>query len=404
MVRRQSKAQKVEADFEAAALAAFMDSVSILTDPRRAQGQRYSLPLVVTSALMATVCGADDAEAMALWAEQNASWLESFFELSASGTPSQDVYLRVLAALDPREFRVVFLDWVTLVRHRASKQGLQVAVDGKTSRRSHDRAAERPAVHTVSAWAVDEGIVLGQMHTEDKSNEITAIPELLRLLDLRGATVTIDAMGCQRDIARTIVDRGGEYILAVKDNQPALHNDIVQSFDDALDDSPRTLDRSTPPEVECVEEVDKGHGRVETRRVYVCRDLSQISTKNRWKKLAFIALVERERTDLQTTKTSFERAYYIGSDPHAETKQIAHQIRGHWGIENSCHWVLDMAFNEDQARHRAGNAAKNFTIIRHFALNLLKADTTKKVGIANKRKLAAWSHDYLLHVLTGTAD
>lgn len=397
---RKSEADRLEAGFEAAALASFEGALALLQDPRRGQGRRYPLRSVVVSALLAVVCGADDAEAMASWSRANQDFLERFLDLP-HGSPSQDVYLRVFAALDPREFRVVFMEWVALLKLRASAHGRQIAVDGKTNRGSRDPGRDQVGVHTVSAWAVEEGLVLGQIATDTKSNEITAMPELLRLLDLRNATVTIDAMGCQRVIAATVVDRGGNYLLAVKENQPALHREIRDLFEDALDSTPRPSDRSQPPKVETVEMTNGDHGRVEERKVVVCRDLSRIASRKRWKRLAFVAMVVRVRTDKRTGHSSTETSYYIGSDAEVDADDIQRIIRGHWGIENSCHWVLDMAFREDAARHRADNAAKNFTVLRHFALNLLKLEDSNKLGIANKRKAAGWSREYLMRVLTG---
>jgi predicted transposase YbfD/YdcC len=290
-----------------------------------------------------------------------------------------------------------------LLRFRLRVMGKHIAVDGKTSRCSLDTAHGNPAIHTVSAWLSDEGLVLGQIKTADKSNEITAIPELLRVIDVRGATVTIDAMGCQMEIAKTIVDGGGHYLLAVKENQPALHQDLVATFAEAADDRMRSVDESARPAVEVFEESDKGHGRVEKRSVELCRDLGWMMTADRWDGLACLVKVTRERTVLATHKTSMETAYYIGSDARLDAPGAANRIRRHWSVENELHWVLDMAFREDEARHRARNTAQNMTTLRHFALNLLKRDPDRKHGVANSRKRAGWDHDYLLRILTSEA-
>jgi predicted transposase YbfD/YdcC len=287
-----------------------------------------------------------------------------------------------------------------LLRMRLHVVDKHIAVDGKTSRRSFDTARERPALHTVSAWLSDEGLVLGQIKTEDKSNEITAIPELLRVIDLRGATVTIDAMGCQTAIAKTIVEGKGNYLLAVKDNQPALHKEVVETFAEAADERVRSVDECARPAVEVFEEVDKGHGRVEKRRTEVCRDLDWMMTATRWPGLACVVKVTRQRTVLGANRTSTESAYYIGSDAKLSATAAAHRIRRHWSIENELHWVLDMAFREDEARHRARHLAENFTTLRHFALNLIKRDPERRLGVAGSRKRAGWDHDYLLRVLT----
>lgn len=399
---RVTEAQRIEQANEEAALVFFREALSSLADPRRRQGTRYPLASVVVIALMAMVCGADNAEEMEDWGEANARWLDGILELP-HGTPTQDVFLSVFAALDPVAFRGVFLSWMELLRLRLSVRGKHIAIDGKTSRRSFDAARDRPAIHTVSAWLSDEGLVLGQIKTAEKSNEITAIPELLRVIDLRGATITIDAMGCQTEIAKTIVGGKGNYLLAVKENQPALHTDLVSTFEEATDDRRRTVDERARPAVEVFEETDKGHGRIEKRSLQLCRDLGWMMTADRWDGLACVVKVTRERTVLATKKTSTETAYYIGSDAKLDAAGAAHKIRRHWSIENELHWVLDMAFREDEARHRARYLAENLTTLRHFALNLLKRDPARQHGIALSRKRAGWDHEHLLRVLTSEA-
>jgi predicted transposase YbfD/YdcC len=307
--------------------------------------------------------------------------------------------LSVFAALDPQAFGGVLRTWAALLALRLKAQGKHIAVDGKTSRRSFDTASETPALHTVSAYLSGAGLVLGATKTACKSNEITAIPELLRLLDLRGATVTIDAIGCQTEIAKTIVDGGGHYLLAVKDNQPTLHQDIAATFAEAADDRRRTVDELSRPELEVFEDVDKGHGRVEKRTVAVCRDLSWLSSATRWPSLCYLVQVTRERTVLATQNTTTEVAHLIGSDRDSRVGDVAQTIRRHWAIENELHWVLDMAFREDEARHRSRNTAQNMTTVRHFALNVIKQDKARKVGVANSRRRAGWDRDYLLGLL-----
>lgn len=400
---RKSKETLLTEQIEADALAHFRVVLEALPDPRRRQGLRYPLTAVVVIALMAMVCGADDAEAMQRWGELNEEWLEGLFKLP-HGVPTQDVYLSVFAALDPAAFSEVFRAWVELLALRLAAgegDGRHLAVDGKTSRRSRDAANDRPAIHTVSAWLSDCGVVVGQIDTDCKTNEITTMPELLRLLDLSQTTVTIDAMGCQREIAATIREGGGDYLLAVKDNQPALLSDIRGTFADALDTRQRPLDQPAPLAVERWSDTTKGHGRIEERELYLVRDLSWITVSERWRDLGFVAMAVTRRTQLTSGKTSEDKRYFIGSRADATVESIARLIRKHWSIENSLHWTLDMAFNEDQARHRASNCAKNMTILRHAALNLLKSERTNKLGVANKRKCAGWSHDYLLTVLAG---
>jgi predicted transposase YbfD/YdcC len=344
------------------------------------------------------VVGADDAESMQEWGEINDKWLSGFLELP-HGIPSQDVFLAVFAALDPQAFSALFVSWMDLLRVRLKASGKHVAVDGKTSRRSFDRSSERGPVHTVSAWLSDAGLVLGQVKTGDKSNEITAIPELLRMIDIRGVTVTIDAMGCQTEIAKVIVERGAEYLLAVKDNQPTLHADIQETFADAVGDHRRPVDRPSAA-LETVTSVEKGHGRIEERTVRVCRDLSMLSTAKRWKRLAFIAMVTSTRTDVNTGKTSCENRYYIGSDEGSSAGAIATLIRRHWSIENELHWRLDMAFNEDAARHRVRNCAQNFATLRHFSLNLVKNMPGRRLGVANTRKILGWDRSAFIRLFT----
>jgi predicted transposase YbfD/YdcC len=242
--------------------------------------------------------------------------------------------------------------------------------------------------------------VLGQKKTADKSNEITAIPELLRVLDIKGATITIDAMGCQTEIAKTIVEGGGDYLLAVKDNQPTLHQDLIRTFAEAADNRRRSRDELSRPTVEVFEDVDKDHGRVEKRRLSICRDLSYVTEPERWSKLAFAVEIARERTVLATQKTSTETVHYIGSSSRAHAQDTATTIRNHWGIETELHWVLDMAFREDEARHRARNTAQNMTTLRHFAINIIKRDGERKLGVANCRKRAGWDRNYLIKLLT----
>jgi predicted transposase YbfD/YdcC len=397
--KRKTKAQIWQADTEAEALTHFKDVLKALPDPRRRQGLRYPLETVVVTALMAMVCGADDAEAMQLWGETNEGWLETFLPMP-HGSPTQDVFLSVFAALDPAAFGVVFRGWVELLKVRLGARGRHLAVDGKTARGSRDRAGDRPGVHTLSAWLVGAGVVVGQRQTDAKSNEIKAIPELLALLDLAGSTVSIDAMGCQTAIADAIRDGGGDYLLSVKDNQPTLHSDIIDSFADAADTTRRPVDQRPALAVERWTDTNADHGRIEEREVLVIRDLKFLRTVDRWRDLAFIAVAYSKRTLLPSGKETEGRRYFIGSSDDT-VEEIAKQIRDHWSVENSLHWVLDMAFNEDRARHRAENCAANMALLRHTALNLLKTEPTERLGVDNKRKRAGWDKDYLLTVLTG---
>lgn len=398
---RQTEAQRIEQVNETAALDFFRQALRALPEPRRKQGIRYPLVSVVVVALMAMVCGADDAEGMEDWGDANAEWLDELLDLP-HGTPTQDVFLAVFGAIDPGAFRDVFLAWIDLLRRQLSNEGKHIAVDGKTCRRSFDLASGRPPIHIVSAWLSDEGLVLGQLKVDDKSNEITAVPKLLRLLDLRGATVTHDAMGCQTEIAKTIVERSGHYLLAVKENQPTLHEEAVETFVEVDDPRRRTVDERPRPTVEVFEELDKGHARLERRKVELCRDLGWVPSAVRWAGLDLLVRVTRERTVLATNQTSIETSYYIGSDPALDATGAAGFIRRHWSVENQLHWVLDMSFREDEARHRARHTAENFSTLRHFALNLIRRLPDRK-GVSNARKRAGWDRAYLLRVLTSEA-
>jgi predicted transposase YbfD/YdcC len=253
----------------------------------------------------------------------------------------------------------------------------------------------------VSAYLAGAGVVLSATQVRDKENEITAIPEVIAVLDLRGATVTIDAMGCQTKIAAAIVTGGGDYLLATKGNQPALSSEVVETFVEADAARQRTVDETARPRLLVHEETTKDHGRIETRRVRVTTDLDWILSQERWPGLGFVVQVHRERTILATNKTSHETAYYIGSGSPNDVADIARAVRGHWSIENELHWVLDMAFREDEARHRAQNAAANMATLRHLALGIVKQDTTRKLGVANTRRRAGFDRGYLINLIQG---
>jgi predicted transposase YbfD/YdcC len=386
---------------EEEAIEFFENALSSLPDPRRTQGVRYPLRTVVVVALMAMVCGAEDAQGMELWGKANEEWLSSFLK-APHGMPTQDVFLSVFAALNPKIFGEVFQSWAQVLFLRLEgkeRSERHIAVDGKTSRRSFDLANGKAPLHTVSAWSSDLGLVLGQVKTSEKSNEITAIPELLKLLDITQATITIDAMGCQREIAATIINEGGEYLLALKKNQSSLLHDVESAFTYA-DRESNPFDELAPPQIEVSQSVAKGHGRLEERKIELSRDLSWIESRDKWKNMNFYARVTRKRTNVRTGKISEEVSYYIGSHPTLAAKDIGHQIRRHWSIENELHWVLDMAFREDEARHRAKNTAQNMATLRHFALNIINLDKNRKLGVANSRKRAGWDRDYLINLLS----
>ena len=366
-------------------------------DPRVERTKEHRLVDILTIGLCAVICGADGWSDMATFGQAKERWLRTFLALP-SGIPSHDTFGRVFARLDPEAFGRCFVAWVRAVAPETL--GHVRAVDGKTLRGSHDRPAGQAALHLVSAWAADSGLVLGQVAVGGKSNEITAIPLLLRLLDLAGCLVTIDALGCQTAIAAQVVEQGGDYALALKENHPALHDEVQLTFSHARADGfavypPGTHDHART--------VDKGHGRVEIRRHWTLHDpglLAHLDPEGRWAKLRGIGLVEAER-QVGATVTR-ERRYYLLSAP-LSAAALGVAVRSHWGIENRLHWVLDVTFGEDACRVRADRGAHNLAVLRHFALNLLRQERTRKGSVATKRFTAALDETYLATVLTGAA-
>ena len=361
---------------------------SKLTDPRRRKVV-YPLINVVTIAICAVLCGADDFVAIAAFGRKKEKWLSRFLDLSA-GIPSHDRFNAILGAIKVDEFQQCLLELITAV-HEISG-GQVVAIDGKTLRRSFDRATSKSAIHMVSAWASANHISLGQVVVDAKSNEITAIPKLLQILELSGCLVTIDAMGCQVEIARAIVNAGADYVLAVKDNQPTLAEGVEAFFvEHSQDDFARVEVRRQTTQ-------DKGHGRQEQREYFVCRVPERLPDRSRWPKLAAIGMVFV--CALRNGVEHMECRYYILSK-YLSAKRFAQAVRDHWSIENRLHWQLDVTFQEDQCRIRKGNADANFSTLRRTALSLLKNNHSEKVGIKNKRLLAALDDDYLQEVLFG---
>lgn len=359
-----------------------------LTDPRRG---RTTHPLInlVTIALCATIAGADDFVAMIAWARRHRSWLAQFLDLS-NGIPSHDCLNMLFRRLRPDEFERCLLCWLAALHDTSG--GTLVAVDGKTLRRSFDKATARSALHLVGAWAVSQKLSLGCVAVEEKSNEIAAIPELLKLIELSGAIVTIDAMGCQADIARAIVAGGGDYILAVKGNQPTLHEGIVGHFLDQMEDDFARVAVSRH------ETKEKGHGREEHRTYYVLDVPEGLADARRWKGLVQIGVAVSQT--MRGGKACDDVRYFILSrKPSA--RRFGTLVRGHWGIENSLHWQLDVSFGEDQSRTRKDHAAANLGGLRRTALSLLKNETSERVGVKNRRLIAAWNTDYLRKVLFG---
>ena len=364
-----------------------------IDDPRRDNSNlRHKLLDTIVIAVAGMICGADDWVAIEMFGNAKRKWFETFLELP-NGIPSHDTFGRIFARIDPEQFRAAFGSAIAALA--GDERIKSIAIDGKTVRRSHDHQKGRSALHVVSAWASENQTVLGQVSTDEKSNEITAIPLLLRAVDVKGAVVTIDAMGCQKEIAEEIIKQGGAYVLAVKANQPKLHDDLGHFFDACLQEGgePGTPWKSWAEE-------EHKHGRDEVRRYHVAKDLSDFRTAGDWKGLKAVGVVEYSRTENGVTST--DRRYYIMSRK-LTPRQFADRVRRHWGIENKLHWVLDMAFREDESRVRTGHAQENLVMLRHLALNLLREDKTKKVGIKNKRLGAGWDHGYLLLLLEGMA-
>lgn len=364
------------------------DHFADLTDPRK-RDVTYPLINIVVIAICAVICGADDFVAIAEFGRKKRKWLAKFLNLS-EGIPSHDRFNAILAAIKPAEFEKCLLSWIVALHEITD--GQIVAIDGKTLRHSFDAASSKAAIHMVSAWATANHVTLGQVVTDAKSNEITAIPKLLETLEITGSLVTIDAMGCQVEIAQGILNREADYCLATKGNQPTLLAGIESHFADHLeDDFART-------KVRRYETKEKGHGRVEHRYYFICPVPDDLPDRERWPGLKAIGM---SVSDTQRGgKDCFDVRYYILST-YPSGRRFAEAVRGHWGIENSLHWQLDVTFQEDQCRIRKGHADENFSILRRTALSLLKNESSEKVGIKNKRLLAAWDDDYLLKALLG---
>lgn len=358
-----------------------------VTDPRMEKKTKHSLMNMITIVICSVISGADSWVEIAAYGKAKYDWLKTFLELP-NGIPSHDTFGRFFALLSTEELERCFQRWVQSVAEVVEGS---IHIDGKQLRRSYDTASGKAAIHMVSAWASSTGLILGQVKTEEKSNEITAIPELLKMLELKGCIVTLDAMGCQKKIAEQIVEQKGDYILTVKGNQDRLHMEIIEVFQQAVETN------FTGVEFDSYETEEKGHGRIETRRYTVIRSQDVLPDMRDWKRLNAIGMVESERR--VGNEISNEIRFYITSlDCNAE--QFAKSVRRHWGIENSVHWILDVAFREDESRIRMGHAAENMSILRRLALNLIQQEKSTKLGTKVKRRRAGWDNDYLLTLLS----
>lgn len=360
-----------------------------ISDPRlETKNKRYQLKEILALVILAVICGADSWTEIEAFGKAKLNFLQTLFPY-ANGIPSHDTLGNLFSRLCPQEFQKCFMSWINALV--TVHEGEIVAIDGKTLRRSYDLKAGKGPIHLVSAWANCNKVVLGHYKTEAKSNEITAIPKLLKLLDIKGCVVTIDAMGCQRKIAEQIHHQGADYVLGVKGNQGKLHQKLIQLFADADQCNYNAMWYKTH------EIIDGEHGRIETRRITVLPLMYLPQFKVKWNGLQSVARINSQR---QIGKQIIRESRYYISSLFPDAQKIASAIRQHWSIENQLHWSLDISFREDECRIRKGNAAENLAIVRHIALNLLKAEKTAKVGIKIKRSKAGWDQQYLAKVFS----
>lgn len=366
---------------------AIADHFSDLQDPRSDNRSHLLLDIIVI-AICAAICDADTWTDVELFGQSKEQWFRKFLELP-HGIPSHDTFSRVFALIDTEQFQESFRDWIAAVEERT--EGEIVALDGKQLRRSHDKAKGKKAIYMVSAWASENSLVLGQRKVDDRSNEITAVPQLLDMLEVAGCIVTTDAMNCQVETAKKVIENDADYVFVVKENQPRLLETIQGLFDDP--NEMRWVDTDSEATV------DEKHGRTETRQCWTTSDpeyLAYIASFADWPGLRSIGMIEARRSTKEGT--SIKRRYFISS-LESNAKRLLHAVRTYWGIENKLHWVLDLAFREDESRIRKGNGPENSAVLRHIALNLLRREDTAKISIRAKRKKAGWDNDYLLKVL-----
>ncbi|MEG5136926.1 MULTISPECIES: ISAs1 family transposase [unclassified Microcoleus] len=365
------------------------DHFSDLEDPRIERTKRHQLIDIITISICAVICGADTWVDIESYGRAKYEWLKKFLELP-NGIPSHDTIARVFSRLNPEQFQKCFLSWIQSIS--CLNLGEVIALDGKTLRHSYDRGGDKKAIHMVSAWATSQRLVLGQVKVDKKSNEITAIPALLKVLKLNGSIVTIDAMGCQRSIVKSIVEQGGDYVITLKKNQPSLYARVEELFKQALAQGFSGFKHTAYSTKK-----ESNHGRSEIRHHLILSDIKElIDPENQWEKLHSVGMIESVR--IVKGKTTIETRYYISSSPN-NAQKFGESVRSHWGIENRLHWVLDVGFREDDCRIRKDNAPQNFAVIRHISLNLLNQEKTSKTGVKNKRLRAGWDDDYLTKIL-----
>ena len=359
-----------------------------IEDPRVERTRQHKLIDIITIAICAVICGAEGWTDIETYGLVKYEWLKQFLELP-NGIPSHDTFSRVFSRLNPQQFQQGFLNWIKSINKMTS--GEVIAIDGKTLRHSYDQGAELGAIHMVSAWATENRLVLGQVKVDKTSNEITAIPELLKVIEISGCIVTIDAMGCQREIVKLLGEENVDYVITLKKNQGQLYKNVEQLFKEAIRTDFRGILHSA------YQTREEGHGRSEIRHYLMLTDINErIDPNHKWQKLKSVGLVESVRT--VDGKTTVETRYYISSLPN-NAELFGQSVRSHWGIENSLHWILDVALNEDDCRIRKENAPENFAVMRRLAVNLLGREKSNKRGVKNKQFLAAMDNDYLTKVL-----
>jgi predicted transposase YbfD/YdcC len=373
-----------------------IEHFATIADPRVNRTRDHELIDILVLAICALLCRAETFNDMEDFGNAKLDWFKTFLALP-NGIPSHDTFNRVFQALDPKQFQEAFLNWTQSVRQAIPNE--IVAMDGKALRRA--LTDSKNPRYIVSAWAEDNGLVLGQLKVDEKTNEITAVPQLLRTLELSGCIVTLDAMGCQKNIAKEIKEADADYVLALKGNQGTVHHEVKAFLDQTVAEAQAQPSAGLSTSIAAArlvskKIVEKDHGRLETREYFQSAELGWFADKNQWEGLQSVGMVQATREI--NGQISTERRYYLSSLP-LDIERFARAVRGHWGIENKLHWVMDVRFGEDQSRARNGHAAENLATLRRLALNLLKTDKTKKRGIRGKQNNASWDHAYLLRLL-----